>query len=166
MEKIAPKFVQTLSFSHSQTRNASILLVVSRDLLQKKRTGIFRSSTKGTGQNYYTRTGPTLFGVGGLSKTPPISGTLPTELSKTPPISGTLPTELSKTPPISGTLPTELSKTPSISGTLPTEFYWLLNLSRHRNIQLARVSITRQTRKARFEPHCNFVLLDRGVAVQ
>ena len=41
-----------------------------------------------------------------------------------------------------------------------------LNLSRHRNIQLARVSITRQTRKVRFESHCNFLPLDRGVAMQ
>ena len=81
---------------------------------------------KGTGQNYYTRTGPT-FGVGGFSKTPPIF---------------------------------EL-----ISWTLLTKFYWLLNLSWHRNIQLARVSITRQTRKVRFESHCNFLSLDRGVAM-
>ena len=47
--------------------------------------------------------------------------------------------------------------------TLPTTFYWLLNLSWQRNIQLARVGITRQTRKGRFESHCNFLLLDRGV---
>ena len=31
--------------------------------------------------------------------------------------------------------------------TLPTTFYWLLNLSSHKNIQLARVGITRQTKK-------------------
>ena len=61
--------------------------------MQKPSKGI-----KGTGQNYYTRTGPT---------------------------------------------------------------FWV-----DRNIQLARVGITRQTRKVRFESHCNFLLLDRGVAMQ
>ena len=86
-----------------------------------------REKRKGTGQNYYTRTGPT-FGVGGFSKTPPIFKL--------------------------------------ITWTLPTKFYWLLNLSWHRNIQLTRVGITRQTRKVRFESHCNFLLLDRGVAMQ
>ena len=50
--------------------------------------------------------------------------------------------------------------------TLPTTFYCLLNLSWHRNIQLARVGIKWQTRKVRFESHCNFLLLDRGVAMQ
>ena len=50
--------------------------------------------------------------------------------------------------------------------TLATTFYWLLNLSWHRNIQLARDGITRQTRKVRFKSHCNFLLLDRGVAMQ
>ena len=40
--------------------------------------------------------------------------------------------------------------------TLPTTFYWLLNLSWHRNIRLARVGITRQTRKVRFKSHCKF----------
>ena len=50
--------------------------------------------------------------------------------------------------------------------TLPTTFYWLLNLSWHRNIQLARVGIKWQTRKVRFESHCNFLLLDRVVAMQ
>ena len=81
----------------------------------------------GSDQNYYTRTGPT-FGVGGLSKTPPIFRL--------------------------------------ISWTLPTTFYWLLNLSWHKNTQLARVGITRQTRKVRFESHCNLLLLDKGVAMQ
>ena len=33
------------------------------------------------------------------------------------------------------------------------------------NIQLTIVGITRQTRKVRFESHCNFLLLDRGVAM-
>ena len=50
--------------------------------------------------------------------------------------------------------------------TLPTTFYWLLNLSSYGNIQPARVGITRQTRKVRFESHCNFLLLDRGVVMQ
>ena len=37
----------------------------------------------------------------------------------------------------------ELLKTPPISWTWPTKVYWLQNLSWYRNIQLARVSITR-----------------------
>ena len=49
--------------------------------------------------------------------------------------------------------------------TLPTTFYWLLNFRWHRNIQLARVDIARQTRKVRYESQCNFLLLDRGVAM-
>ena len=39
-------------------------------------------------------------------------------------------------------------------------------MSWHRNIQLARVGIKWQTRKVSFESHCNFLLLDRGVAMQ
>ena len=79
---------------------------------------------KGTGQNNYTRTGPT-FGVEG-----------------------------------------EVLKDSTYLRTLPTTFYWLLNLSWHRNIQLARVGFKWQTRKVRFESNCNFLLVDRALAMQ
>ena len=58
------------------------------------------------------------------------------------------------------------SKDTTYLRTLPTTFYWLLNLSWHGNIQLARVGITRQARKVKFESQCDFWLLDRGVAMQ